>query len=1142
MRILSIVLILLTGIITGCNDKALKDIISSDPDSDEHIIPQKNYTPVTSFVRFKHLGVREGLSSNTVYDIEQDNLGFMWFATLDGLNRYDGYEIKVYRNIPGDTTSLPANQVSCMKIDKNGFIWLGFRGKGIACFDPLTNKCTRFVHSENDTFSLADDDVRDICMDEEGRLWIATGGSLHEYDYTKRNFKRIKTNGDDPSNLFALYPSGNKIYIGVHWNPRDGYYWYDKVSGSFSRVKFQPGSLTDYSSVSIVMTGDTLWIGSRNGLNKIDPSTGKATLYYPDPANVNSLSGNDLFLGGLLSDSKNRLWIGTFSSGVNIYNKEKNTFTRIVHDPDITGSLSSNLVREIYEDRSGIIWIATSGGGLNIYDPYYNQFTVSKHITGNNNSPASNRPVALRITSGNKLWISYSTGGADCWDRNTNEFIHIHPGINNMPPQPVHDIIEDSSGIILFGHFGNLVHSYDPSTGKITATNMGSYWNNCFYRTTDDHLFIGSNGSGLHEYDGSGNPVGTYSASQDSSGRNLSHNYVTCIAEEENGNLLIGTYKGLNVLNRNTGEIKIHQFDEKNNSGISGDFIYNISVSHSGEVYIANDKGLDKWNGTSFERIDSLGNFAINNVISVSEDADKNLWLTTTTGLLFYDVQMKKSRLYDLSDGLPDLELGSPVIFDDGTFCFASAEGLVEFNPLQLRSNPSPPELALTGLSILNVNYQKVNKLIAEKKLELTHEQYFFSVQFAALDFHSPGKNEYAYLLEGFNQEWISLGNKREVTFTNLDPGNYSLYVKGSNNSGVWSDKIFLLEINVLPPWWQTWWFRTAIVLSLFLLIVFVFRWRTTSLRKRKEELESTVILRTKELREQKQEVEIQKELVEEKQKEILDSINYAKRIQQALLAHDEFLKEHLEEHFVYFQPKDIVSGDFYWATHATGTQAGQKGKFYLAVCDSTGHGVPGAFMSLLNISYLNEAINEKNIFSPAEVLNHVRKRLIESISSDQSLNRRTKNNTHDPNSEILSHVSNMKDGMDATLICFDHDAGTVSYAAAHNPPVLVRNGECMVLEADKMPVGIGERMDSFSLFEIKVQKGDMLYFHTDGFADQFGGEKGKKLKSANLKKIFTGMHSEKSHRQNELLKLTFDNWKGSLEQIDDVCIIGIRI
>ena len=262
----------------------------------------------------------------------------------------------------------------------------------------------------------------------------------------------------------------------------------------------------------------------------------------------------------------------------------------------------------------------------------------------------------------------------------------------------------------------------------------------------------------------------------------------------------------------------------------------------------------------------------------------------------------------------------------------------------------------------------------------------------------------------------------------------------------------------------------------------------------------------------QKNEVEHQKAIIEEHQKETIDSINYAKKIQYALLAQDDLLKRNIQNYFILFKPKDIVSGDFYWATE-------HHDKFYIAVCDSTGHGVPGAFMSLLNMGFLSEAIKEKNISKPNEVLNYVRTRLVDSLGHD-----------------------GQKDGMDAILMCFDRKTNLITYSAANNEPILISNNQVIELEKDKMPVGKGEKLNSFVLYSVPGNVGDTLYLYTDGYADQFGGPKGKKYKYKQLNDLLLSISTKKLDEQKEILQSSFNNWKENLEQVDDVLIVGIKI
>ena len=300
------------------------------------------------------------------------------------------------------------------------------------------------------------------------------------------------------------------------------------------------------------------------------------------------------------------------------------------------------------------------------------------------------------------------------------------------------------------------------------------------------------------------------------------------------------------------------------------------------------------------------------------------------------------------------------------------------------------------------------------------------------------------------------------------------------------------------------------------LLLVMIFAGFMYSRYKTTQKQKHIIELKEKETQEQKN-------LIEEKQKEILDSINYAKRIQYTLLAHDQFLKDNLNQHFTYFNPKDIVSGDFYWA-------AKQNNKFYLAVCDSTGHGVPGAFMSLLNIGFLSEAINEKGIEAPNKVFEFVRMKLTETISKE-----------------------GQQDGFDGILLCINKANNSITYSAANNAPILIKSkqvaesepssvAEIIQLSSDRMPVGIGERKNDFKLHTIEAKAGDMIYLYTDGFADQFGGPKGKKFMYKQLENLLISISHESMEIQKQKLEDVFENWKGDLEQVDDVCMIGVRI
>jgi serine phosphatase RsbU (regulator of sigma subunit) len=353
--------------------------------------------------------------------------------------------------------------------------------------------------------------------------------------------------------------------------------------------------------------------------------------------------------------------------------------------------------------------------------------------------------------------------------------------------------------------------------------------------------------------------------------------------------------------------------------------------------------------------------------------------------------------------------------------------------------------------------------------------------------------------------------------YANIPPGNYTFKAIAKNSFGIESKEAISFSFTVSPPYWKTWWFRTCVGLVILCAIVFYIKWRERSLKKRQRQLERTVEERTIEVVKQKEIAEEQKHIIEEKHKEITDSINYAERIQRSFLATKELLNENLNDYFVFFQPKDVVSGDFYWACPSP------EGFIYITA-DCTGHGVPGAFMSLLNISKLSQTINENKIYRCDQILNTIRSEIIKVL------------NPHGSSEES-------KDGMDAVVCKLDLKNMKLEYAAANNSFYIIRNNNLHVCKADKMPVGKGFN-DSlpFSYNEIALHKGDIIYTFTDGFADQFGGPLGKKYKYKAFEEFLLSIHQNNLATQKELLLQSFNTWKGDLEQVDDVCVLAVKV
>jgi serine phosphatase RsbU (regulator of sigma subunit) len=381
---------------------------------------------------------------------------------------------------------------------------------------------------------------------------------------------------------------------------------------------------------------------------------------------------------------------------------------------------------------------------------------------------------------------------------------------------------------------------------------------------------------------------------------------------------------------------------------------------------------------------------------------------------------------------------------------------------------------------------------------------------------NQPKRVKYQYKLEGMDENWSGLTSRNEATYGNLPHGTYTFIVKAMNSEGVWS-KPFEYTFTIRPPWWRTWWAYGIYFITIIGSVWYYIKWREKSLKERQVELEEKVDEATLVIRNQKEEVEKQKHIIEEKHKEITDSITYAERIQRALLASKKLLDQNLKDYFILFKPKDVVSGDFYWATKLSNQQ------FVLVTADSTGHGVPGAIMSIVNIASLKEAVIQ-GITSPDMLLNETRRLVIQNLKNDGS-------------------AEGGKDGMDATLISFDFENNMLTCACANNPIWIIRNNELLEIKGERMPIGKHEKEDiPFTMSTIPLQKDDVVYTLTDGFSDQFGGPNGKKFKYKPLQELLLSIANLPMPVQKQKLALAFDNWKGDLEQVDDVCIVGVRV
>jgi ligand-binding sensor domain-containing protein/serine phosphatase RsbU (regulator of sigma subunit) len=996
---------------------------------------------------------------------KSDKEGNIWMATRNGLIQYNGKILTVYDTLGG----LPDNEVSAIEIDKNGNIWIG-TPKGLTRFDG--NKF--YTYSKEHGIDCGK--INTIVFDSSEQLWFGSTGA-GAFCFRTNSFIKIGKTEGLPGDLvedMAADKSGNI------WLCGDGMI---KISKSGLEIfKQEQGLINNNARNIIVDRNNNVWCSAyRGGMSCFD---GKNFTWYTDKEGLSTGT-----VDCLLEDHNGNIWAGTDGSGVNkLTPKSFNHF--------IPARGFNPIVMSVCEDDKKNIWLGSYDEGLFKYDG-------SKILAMQDKTRNLRSVVFMLKDKTGALWMNSGFGGLLKYDG--NKFVHY---------TKEHGLFTDAISTIMEDRQGN--------------------------------IWIGTHDHGAVKFDG--NKFTRYNTEQ-----GLLDNAVRYMANDKKGNIWIATARGLNKWT----EGSVTFFTDSN--GLSNINIKNLMVDRNDNLWIGTvGGGLNKYDGKYMMKLSKEEGLSNKIVRSVIEDKEWNVrsgytgvWVSTDDGINHVIVKNGSSSIKDVQiiaygrqDGLrgEDFTSNSGFMDSKGRAWWGSVKGLTSLQTNDLKTDVDTPRITLDYIS-LEQNYIDFNALedsIANGKkwvigerdkrdltsisfsgikafgnypldLKLPYNINNITFNYSANSWLGGHKIKYQYVLEGSDKEWHPETAETRAIYTSLSPGTYTFKVKAKGASDKWSQPLEY-TFTVKPPWWRTVWAYAIYAVVFLAAAVMYMNYRTRALLNRQKELEQIIVERTADVVEEKNKVEEKSKIIGQKQKEILDSIQYAENIQKTLLANHDFVNQTIPDSFVFFRPKDIVSGDFYWATSA-------EGKFYLAVCDSTGHGVPGAFMSLLNISFLNEAINEKHIYEPNKVFDHVRQRLIDNISQ-----------------------GGRKDGMDGILICIDTITKSISYSASNNAPVLVSGSHLQELPFDKMPIGESDRRESFKKYEITYKNGDMLYLFTDGYADQFGGPKGKKFKYKKLNELLVSVSQLTLKEQKTEMEKAFESWKGELEQVDDVCVLGIRL
>ena len=1092
-------------------------------------------------IKFDRISLEKGLSQSSVRSIVQDEQGFIWFATLDGLNKFNGYEMKTYWNDSEDETAVTDNVIAVLHTtlyNDEEKLWVGTAGSGLCLYNRVSDNFENFRES-NKPNSISSDKIKAL-WSEGDILWIGTNKGISKMQISERkfiNFMNIAGEETSLSNNNINAITGNDKYLWIATS--FGLNKFDKETETVTRYFAKDGILSDNIEALILDKKGNLWIGTPKGLSMLNVKSGKFTNYISDSASQNSLSDNNIT--ALLEDDFGIIWIATRSGGLNRFDPEKQEFYSYKHDPTNSKSISTNGLMTLFQDNAKILWIGTSLGGVNKWNRAADDLTLFRHNPYEEYSLSSNQVRSFYKDNDGIIWVGTVERGLNKWEKEKDIFTHYIYDVNDkssISHNHIRSILEDSKGRFWVATDGGGLNKLNRKTGKFkryqhNSDNPKSISHNYAWKIFEDskgNLWVGTFGGGLNKFDPEKEEFTAFINNPENP-NSLSNDKVTNIIEDTEGNIWIGTFGGLNKMT-SEGVFKQFVFEKGNSNSLSNNRIYGLIQDMEGNIWIGTKGGLNKLNPTTEKIVRyTTSNSALpNNVFTgILEDNSGFIWLSTNSGLVRFNKETGKNRNFDIRDGLQSNEFlaGSCMKTTEGEMFFGGIGGFNVFSPDSIKDNSNVPTVVITGFRISN-QYVELDSAITEKKrINLKYFQNDISFDFVALDFIFPEKNKYAYMLEGYDNDWNYAKYRRFASYTNLSPGRYVFKVKGSNNDEIWNDEGASVVINIKPAFWQTLWFKVSVIMFILVSVGTVFRIRLQRVNKYNQKLEKQVKERTAEIRQQNDEIKAQnEEIITQRDKieliniELTDSILYAKRIQTAALPTQKVLNEYLNDHFILFKPKDIVSGDFYWA--------GKKdNKVIITAADCTGHGVPGAFMSMLGISFLNKIENDKEIFSSGQILDRLRYNVIEYLHQKQK-----------------DKKMSSKDGMDIALCVIDLETKKIQFSGAYNPLYYVTKGssEIKQIKADSMPVAIYDNMSDFTTHEIQLQKGDVIYMFSDGYADQFGGPKGKKFYKKQFRQLLFDNSQKPMHEQNKILDTVIEEWRGDEPQIDDIVVVGVRL
>lgn len=806
-------------------------------------------------IHFETIDIDAGLSHNTIYSIAQDERGFLWFGTQYGLNRFDGYQFKVFRHQPGNANSLSNNWIRHINFDSSGLLWVATEG-GLNRFDPISETWTRFDPDPDDPHSLSSHAVAFTAEAPDGRIWIASYYSgVDIYDPKSKRFSNI--GGDDDGPLSANL-------VRALWPAPDGSVWIatagglDHYQGPDTLVRYhedaEPERRITHNEVRAVLGDEQgrVWVGTTSGINLID-SSGKVLRRFDD-------GPEGVWVNHIYRDPNGKIWFTTRANGLWVYQPQMERFQKYRFDPYNPSGIPSNDTLCVFGDLSGNNWVGTYLAGVAKFERVPRGFQLFRGHPQEGLGLSDSRVRSLYIDAQGIYWIGTQTV-LTLYDPQNKRFYSFEKEVSGSPlsdPQ-VLSVVEDKDGRIWMGTYYGGVNIWDESEKKLQVKRYGEGVKGSLnhdavstvFRDSRDRIWVATR-LGLNLYDPDTDRFTAFQPHPEFR-RDLGPNEIRHIEEDGSGRFWLATFSsGVYRFDPQTRQFESFSHNPERSDSLVHNMVNLCYTDSRDRVWVGTLGGLDLFlpEGGGFRHYGENAGFPDLNILGIEEGADKELWIASYSGLFRFEPDTETLRIYSKSDGLQSnqFERGASFKARDGALLFGGIGGFNLFYPRKIRGNEYLPPVVLTQFRLFDEEQNIAALMNSGKPLQLRYDQNFFSFQFAALDFTQPKKNRYAYKLEGLDGQWIQAEDRRFVSYSDVQPGNYRFLVKGSNSDGLWNETGLALDVVIVPPIWQRSWFQGLGIILFFMLIGLGHQLRTRAVHGQNRRLERLVRARTADL------------------------------------------------------------------------------------------------------------------------------------------------------------------------------------------------------------------------------------------------------------------------------------------------------